>query len=125
MVIVKHVLGACSFALVCVSLQADVLPVYKTGDTATQDIVAAVPFDVTDAQATAALKISQAQGIAAIYHQINGETNVVAGNFLASFDQAHQSFSNAVAAAYHQSSIDNSTIEASDFGYLVTAYNVE
>jgi hypothetical protein len=125
MVTVKHAPAACLFALVCLSLQADTLPAYKTGDTAAQDIVAAVPFDVVDAPATTALKLSQAQGIAAIYHQFNGQTNVVAKNFLAAFAQARQSFSNAVAAAYHQPSIDNSTIEASDFGYLVTAYNVQ
>ncbi|HEV2330179.1 MAG TPA: hypothetical protein VGY56_15460 [Verrucomicrobiae bacterium] len=125
MVIVKHAPAACLVALVCLSLRADTLPNYKAGDTAPQDIVAAVPFDVVDAQATASLKASQAQGIAAIYHQYEGQTNVVAKNFLAIFAQAHDSFSNAVAAAYHQPSIDNSTIEASDFGYLVTAFNVE
>jgi len=125
MVIVKSVLGACSLALACLSLQADGLPVYKTGDKAAQDIVATVPFDVMDAQATAALKVSRAQDIAAIYHQFNGQTNLIAANFLAAFAQARQSFSNAVTTAYHQSSIDNETIEASDFGYLVTAYNVE
>ncbi len=125
MVNVKHVLGAYSFALVCVSLQASEIPDYKIGDKAAQDIVATVPFDLVDSQATAALKTSQAQGIAAIYHQFNGQTNLMARNFLAAFDQAHQSFSNAVAAAYHQPAIDNSTIEASDFGYLVTAYNVK
>jgi len=123
MVILKHVLGACSFALVCISLQANEIPAYKIGDKAAQDIVAAVPFDVVDAQATAALKTSQAQGIAAIYHQFNGQTNLMARNFLAAFDQARQGFSNTVAAAYQQPSIDNSTIEASDFGSLVTAYN--
>lgn len=125
MVIVKHVLRVCSFALVCASVHTGALPAYKTGDNATEDIVAAVPFDVIDAQATAALKVSRAQEIAAIYHQFDGQTNVVARNFLSAFAQAHLSFSNAVVSSYHQPSIDNSTIEASDFGYLVTAYNVE
>jgi hypothetical protein len=125
MVIIKHVLGACLFALVCVSLRAGTLPVYKIGDRPDQDIAAAAPFEVVDSQATAALKLSKAQDIAAIYHQFTGQTNVITGTFLAAFAQSRLSFSNAVAAAYHKPSIDNSTIEASDFGYLVTAYNVE
>jgi hypothetical protein len=125
MVIVKHVQEACVAALLFLSFQAAALPVYKIGDTASQDVVATVPFDVVDTQATADLKVSQAQTIAAIYRQFNGQTNIISANFLSTFSQAHHSFSNAVAAAYHQPSIDNSTIEASDFGYLVTAYNVE
>jgi hypothetical protein len=125
MVIVKNLLGAGSLALVCVSLQTQALPAYKIGDRPDQDIVAAAPFEVVDSQATAALKISKAQDIAAIYHQFTGQTNLIKSNFLAAFAQSHLSFSNAVAAAYHKPSIDNSTIEASDFGYLVTAYNVE
>jgi hypothetical protein len=108
-----------------VSLRAGAFPVYKIGDRPDQDIVAAAPFEVVDSQATDALKISKAQDIAAIYHQFTGQTNVITGTFLAAFAQSHLSFSNAVAAAYHKPSIDNSTIEASDFGYLVTAYNVE
>lgn len=124
MVIVKFVGRVCSFALICLSLRAQT-PAYKVGDIAGQDIVAAVPFNMVDGPATAALKASQAQTIAAIYHQFDGETNVIARNFLSAFARAHQSFINAVAAAYHHPVIDNSTIEASDFGYLVTAFNVE
>ena len=125
MVIVKHLRWTCALALICVSLQAGAAPAYSIGDKADHDIVATVPFDVVDDQATVALKNSQAQGIAAIYHQYNGQTNAMARNFLAAFEQAHQSFSKAVAAAYHLPTIDNATIEASDFGYLVTAYNVQ
>lgn len=101
------------------------LPVYKVGDKAPRDIVAAVPFDVVDAQATAALKVSRAHEIAAIYHQVRGQTNRVAIDFLAAFAGAHRNFRNAVAAAYGQPSIDNSILEASNFGYLVTAYNAK
>ncbi|HTV40049.1 MAG TPA: hypothetical protein VMF08_05715 [Candidatus Sulfotelmatobacter sp.] len=125
MVIVKHLQWTCTLAAICVSLRAGALPAYNVGDKASQDITATVPFDVVDAQATAALKDSKGQAIAAIYHQCNGQTNVMARNFLAAFAQAHQSFSRAVSAAYHLSTIDNSTIEASDFGYLVTDYNVQ
>jgi 7TM-HD extracellular len=125
MVIVKQIQSTCALALVCVSLRTGAAPAYNVGDKAAQDLVATIPFDVVDAPATAALKNSQGQGIAAIYHQYNGQTNVMARNFSATFDQAHQSFSKAVSAAYHQPTIDNPTIEASDFGYLVTDYNVQ
>ena len=125
MVIVKQLQWTCALALACVSLRAGAAPVYNVGDKAGEDIVATVPFDVVNAQATVALKNSKAQGIAAIYHQYNGQTNVMARNFLAAFAQAHQNFSWAIATAYNLPTIDNSTIEASDFGYLVTAYNVQ
>lgn len=106
-------------------LYAADLPVYKIGDKAQEDIKATVPFDVVDAQATAALKASKAQSIAAIYRFWTGSTNVVAEQFLKAFAQAHTSFSNYLVAAYHKPTIDDETIEASDFGYLLTAFNVQ
>lgn len=125
MVIVKQLVWTCALALICVCLKAGPVPAYNVGDKASQDIVATVPFDVVDAHATAALKDSQGQGIAAIYHQYNGQTNAMAREFLAAFEQAHQSFSWAIASAYNRATIDNTTIEASDFGYIVTDYNVQ
>ena len=123
MVIVKRLV--CLAALAGLSAQAQDPAAYKIGDNAPQDIVASVPFDVVDAQATAALKISRAQTIAAIYHQFAGETNLVAKNFLAAFAQAHSDFSSAIAAEYNQPAINNQEIESSDFGYFLTDYNVE
>ena len=125
MVIVKQLQLTCALTLICVSLRAGVAPAYNVGDKAAQDIVATVPFDVVDSQGTAALKNSQGQGIAAIYYQYNGQTNLMARDFLAAFGQAHQNFSWAIATTYKLPTIDNSTIEASDFGSLVTAYNVQ
>ena len=125
MVNVKQLQRTCALALICASLRAGASPVYNVGDKAGQDIVATVPFDVANAQATAALKATQGQGIAAIYYHYNGQTNVMARNFLAAFAQARKSFSWAVAAMYNQPTIDNTTIEASNFGYLITAYNAQ
>ena len=124
MVNVKQ-LWTCALALICASLRVGASPAYNVGDKAGQDIVATVPFDVANAQATTKLKATQGQGIAAIYYQYNGQTNLMARNFLAAFAQAHKSFSWAVAAMYNQPTIDNPTIEASNFGYLVTAYNAQ
>lgn len=125
MVIVKQLQWTCALALVCASLRSGAAPAYNVGDMAAQDLVATVPFDVVNAQATAALKNTLGQGIAAIYHQYDGQTNVMARNFLAAFAQAHESFSWVIATTYNLRTIDNSTIEASDFGYLVTAYNAQ
>ena len=125
MVIVKSLEWVCLAALIGLSAQAQDLAAYKVGDKAQQDVVASVPFDVVDAESTAALKASKAQSIAAIYHQFAGETNVVAKNFLTAFGQAHTDFSSALAAEYNQPTIDNQEIESSDFGYFLTDYNVE
>jgi hypothetical protein len=114
----------CAGIFFSISIQAKDLPSYKIGDKAAEDITASVAFDVVDDQATAALKVSKAQTIAAIYRQIT-VTNTMAVKFLAAFADAQMNFSNAVTATYHQPVIDNSTIEASDFGYFVTAFNVE
>jgi hypothetical protein len=115
----------CAALLLCLSVHAASPVAYKIGDKAPDDIKAALPFDVVNAQGTADLKASKARGIAAIYHHWTGITNVIADQFLAAFAQAHMNFSNALVAAYHQPTIDNPTIESSDFGYVVTAFNVE
>ncbi len=125
MVLVKRLQWICAFGLVGASLQAKDLPAYNVGDKVPQDITASVPFNVVDAQATAALKGSQSMAIAAIYHQFTGATNVLATNFLKAFAKAHADFSTALTSTYHEVAIDNPTIESSDFGYFVTAYNVE
>jgi hypothetical protein len=125
MVTLKRLAPACLAVLVGVSLHAQDIATLKIGDKAPQDIVATVPFDVVDAQATAALKISKAHTIAAIYHEFAGETNVITKNFLNAFARAHTDFTTAVNAEYNQASINNTEIESSDFGYFLTAYNVE
>ncbi len=98
---------------------------YKIGDKAQEDIIATLPFDVEDAQATAALKASKGRAIAPIYRRCDGITNTIAGQFLKAFAEAHARFSNAVNETYHQPRIDNATIASPDFGYFLTAYNVE
>lgn len=111
--------------LVCVSAQAKDIPVYKAGDTAQADITATLPFDVVNAGATAALKTTRAEEVPAIYRADSHMTNAIAGKFLVAFSEAHTNFTNAIVATYHQTSIDNTMIESSDFGYFITAFNVE
>jgi 7TM-HD extracellular len=123
--LLKRFQWLCAGVLLSAQLHAADLPTYKIGDKAQEDIRVIVPFDVVDTQATAALKATKAQTVAAIYHHWIGVTNQVADQFLKAFAEAHTSFSNYLMMAYHQPKIDDATIEASDFGYLVTAYNVE
>lgn len=125
MVTIKHFSGICAGILVSVSLHAADPASYKIGDKAPEDIKASVAFDVVDLQATADLKASKARTIAAIYRQVTTVTNVVMQQFLGAYGKAHANFSKALVTTYHQRTIDNTTIETSDFGYFVTAFNVE
>lgn len=121
----KQIPWICAILAAVVSAQAAGPVSYQIGEKAREDIVATTPFDVVDDGATAALKASRAHGIAAIYRRWDGITNVVAREFLTAFADAHSSFSNAMIATYHQPVIDEGMIGASDFGYFLTAYNVE
>ncbi len=124
-IILKRFHWVCAGVVLSASVQAADLSTYKVGDTAQEDIRVVVPFDVVDSEATIALKASKAQTVAAIYHHWTGATNDVTDKFVKAFAEAHTSFSKYLAAAYHQPKIDDATIEASDFGYMVTAFNVE
>lgn len=115
---------ACLATLVGLSAQAQSPVTYKMGGRAPEDIVATVPFDVVDAQATAALRASEAATVPAIFREDDAVTNVMAGQFLAAFARAHTAFSNAIMATYQQPAINEAAIEAPNFGYFVTAYNV-
>jgi len=109
--------------LVCLSARADGLSAYKAGDTAREDISASVPFDVVDAQATAALKATKAMYVPVIFRAHWHATNVIARDFLIAFDKAHVDFTNELALTFH-TNIDDAVIASPDFGYLVTEFNV-
>ena len=121
----KRIAWICAAFLLCFSARAQAPATYKIGDKAQQDITTSVPFDVIDAQETASLKTAKAHTIAAIYREADSITNTIATNFLTAFAAARSDFSNAVATAYHQPTINNTMIESSDFGYFITDYNVE
>lgn len=121
---VKRLLCLCA-ALIGLSVMAKDLPVYKVGDKAPDDLTATMPFDVVNAASTAALKASRADETPAIYRADSGLTNVIIAKFFAAFNEAHSNFINAVVTTYHQPSIDNGMIVSTDFGYFVTAFNVE
>jgi hypothetical protein len=119
----KHIVCLCAAVLVCVSARAKDLAAYKIGDTAQADITASVPFDVVNAQATAALKTTKAMYVPVIFRYHTHVTNGIAKEFLTSFAKARVSFTNEIASTF-QTNIDDAVIASPDFGYLVTEYNV-
>ena len=111
--------------LACISVHARDISTYKIGDVAQEDINATVPFDVVNAVATDALKSSRAMAVPAIYRNDIEMTNVIIKKFFTAFDTSRSNFCKAVTAAYGKASVDSITVDAPDFGYFVTAFNVE
>ncbi len=117
---------ACGCALIFISvLHAKDIAAYRIGDTADDDIVTPVTLDVIDANATAALKSSEALKTPAIFRSYPGMASAVENEFLAAFASAHSNFTAAVKDTFHQRVIDDKTIALPDFGYLITAFNVK
>jgi hypothetical protein len=111
--------------LACIAVHAKDISAYKVGDVAEEDIKATVPFDVVNAVATDALKSSRSMAVPAIYRNDTQLTNVIITKFFTAFATARSNFYRAVATAYDKASIDSITVDAPDFTYFVTAYNVE
>src|SRR5215469_10616408 len=111
--------------LACISVHAKDTSAYKIGDVAQEDIKATVPFDVVNAVATDALKSSRAMAVPAIYRNDTQMTNIIIKKFFTAFATARSNFYRAVAAAYGKASVDSITVDAPDFGYFVTDFNVE
>jgi hypothetical protein len=112
-------------ALVCLTGSAKDLAAYKIGDVAQQDVKATEAFDVVEAVATDSLKSSKAMDVPAIYRNDTEETNIIAKKFQKTFAAAHTNFCAAITAAYGQAGMDQNTLASPDFGYFITAYNVE
>lgn len=117
---------ACAVALISISvLHAKDFADYRIGDTADDDIITPVTLDLIDANATAALKSSEALKTPAIFRSYPGMAVAVENEFLAAFAAAHSNFNAAVNDTFHQPAIDDKTIALPDFGYLLTAFNVK
>jgi hypothetical protein len=114
--------GICAF-LVCISVHAKDISAYKVGDTAQADITASVPFDVVNAQATAALKATKAMYVPVIFREHVHVTNAMVKEFLTAFIKAHKDFTNGIATTF-QTNIDDAVIASPDFGYFVTEFDV-
>ncbi|HTR40475.1 MAG TPA: hypothetical protein VMH87_02505 [Pseudomonadales bacterium] len=121
----RGILAGVLAVLACFSVHAKDVSAYKIGDVAQEDIKATVSFDVVNAVATDSLKSSRALAVPAIYRNDTEMTNTMIKKFFTAFDVAHANFCKAVKASYGKETLDDITVAAPDFGYFLTAYNVE
>jgi hypothetical protein len=115
----------CVLILLCVPvLHAKDNAAYRVGDVAEENIVAPVTLDVIDPAAPAASKLSEAV-TPMIFRVCSDVTDALANKFLAEFAGARSNFIAAVQDTFHQTTLDDATIASPDFGYLITAFNIE
>ncbi len=125
MVNVPRLIIAFAAALFSISVQAMDPAAYQVGDVAETNISTPVTLDVIDAQATAALKSSEVLKTPAIFESDPDATNEVAGAFLAAFAAARADFTAGLQNTFHQTTLTNRTIASPDFGYFLTAFDVQ
>ena len=101
------------------------LAAYHVGDTVDQDIVTPVALNVLDPAATATLKSSEALKTPAVFRLCPAVTNALAVRFQQAFDRTRSNFVSALQETFHQTVLDHATITSPDFGYLVTAFNID
>ena len=111
--------------MACLSAVAKDPAAYQVGDVADADIKTTVALDVIDAQATAALKSSEALKTPAIFESYPAATNEMTRAFLATFSNARIDFVDDIQSTYQQSILTNGAIESPDFGYFVTAFDAK
>jgi 7TM-HD extracellular len=111
--------------LVCLSAVAKDPAAYQVGDVADTDITTPVALDVIDAQATAALKSSEALKTPAIFETYPDATNEITRTFLAAFSNTRIDFVEDIQSTFQQSILTNGTIGSPDFGYFVTAFDAK
>lgn len=95
-------------------LHAKDLTAYHLGEMAAES-TAAPAFDVVNSETPKA---------PAVFRRYS-TTNATAGKFLADFAGAQSNFIAAVQETFHQPVLDEKAIASSDFGYLITAFNIE
>ena len=106
-------------------LGAKDLTAYRVGDVVNEDIVTPVALNVIDPVATAALKSSESLKTPAIFLSCPGVTNVLAAQFQAAFENTRSNFISAIQGTFHETVLDHATVMSPDFGYLVTAFNID
>jgi hypothetical protein len=115
----------CLLACFCLELRASDLTTYHIGDVADADVIASVPLDVVDTNATAALRLIKSQQFPSIFRSLPGTTNAMARDFLATFTNARTNFLADLTIEFHSATLDEATIASADFGRLVTVFGVE
>jgi hypothetical protein len=84
-----------------------------------------VPLDVMDPEATAALQAAKARQIPLIFRRSTNAPAAMEQKFLTAFAEARTDFLTELAKEYHSGQMPRAAIASADFGYLVTAFNVE
>ena len=110
-------------ALLGFALHTQAAPAFQAGQVAPYDLVATVPFDVVNAQATAELKAKKAAYVPVIYRDYSRATNAMVKKYLAAFAEAHSKFASGLATTF-QTNITDAVIASPDFGYYVTEFDV-
>jgi 7TM-HD extracellular len=98
---------------------------YRVGDVVDEDIVTPVALNVIDPVATATLKSSESLKTPAIFLSCPGMTNVLAAQFEVAFENTRSNFISAIQGTFHETVLDHATVMSPDFGYLVTAFNID
>ena len=106
-------------------LGAKDITAYRVGDVVDEDIVTPVALNVIDPAATAALRSSESLKTPAIFLSCPGITNVLAAQFQAAFENTRSNFISAIQGTFHETVLDHATVMSPDFGYLVTAFNID
>ena len=108
-----------------ISVQATDPAAYQIGDVADTNIFTPVALDVIDARATAALKSSEALKTPAIFESYPEAANEVRKDFVVAFAAAGADFAAALENTFHQATLTNGAIASPDFGYFLTAFDVQ
>lgn len=118
-------LACCLLLLSFFSVHAGDFPVWRTGETATRDVATPRALDVVDAGATAAGRAALALKVPAVFLSDNSATNMIVRQVTAAFTEAHSNFLFGIQESFQKRVLDEPTIRTPDFGYFVTAFNIQ
>ena len=118
-------LACCLLLLNFFSVHAGGFPVWRTGETATRDVATPGALDVVDAGATAAGRAALALKVPAIFLSDNSATNIIVRQVTTAFTEAHSNFLFGIQESFQKRVLDEPTIQTPDFGYFVTAFNIQ
>lgn len=98
---------------------------WPVGGTASEDVATPVALDVVDAGITAERRAEQERKIPAIFLRHSSVTNTMVVKVTEAFDNAHSKFVAGLQKTFHQSRLDETTIQSAAFGHFVDAFNAE
>jgi hypothetical protein len=121
----RSVVAGCLLWLGVFSIDARDFTAWRVGDTADQEVVAPVALDVIDATATAARRAEALTKTPAIFRVIASITNTMVLKVSAAFTEAKAGFLIGLQQKFQQTSLNETTIQSSDFAAFVAAFNAQ